>query len=845
MAAVWAQGAKFRFALQQEEASEELSLRLTKFIQDLGKSDIIAPHFDKHALDLWSLEVIDRHWKLTSSDTNFHVSREVLAAIKNLRSMFIITPVDKNPQSLAFMCPKAYFDRLEAHMSSPTYERANETPLEVLSAHEAFNCEFGVAHTPVLPYVYSIVKLHKDPSRPADRFIAGHSALNRFIPEESREGSLDSIPLSQFLQASQSSQRSEAKRRQLLRQKPDTSLSKVGRKLSNFLNSIIDVLLQQDEINILKGGPRKIWILRDIAEAQRLFANCTNIHTADFSTMYTNLPINESLLDVGNMVEMALMFLCEHVFNTDASNFSKIVFHDTPAKNKKEKKQFHCSWSLASAEHPPTAFGAWNIHFAMKALKFIMNNSYYVNVFGIFRQKIGVGMGCEPSAPAANLALAAREMKWVSSLDVRKLPHHGKFLSYGRYIDDLASSVPLIQKSGKPGIDFPDYYGMDIVITGSTKDQERVDFLSYTFHRNHPEKMRISLKDKQTTFPILLIRYPSDTSTVNEECKIGCVVGGLVTISRVIDTPFYYRRELDRFFDKLHQRRFTSRTLLQGILKYVHRNVLPQFKAYMLSNYFRPIIDKWPFHTSVAGKQFVDDYIRRHDLHLDVPYAWRQRIEEIQYVNSIKTSQEKYGFVRRTKGFTPPLDWFPILTGANEKHFPHLQPPSSSSSQEPNENSSHNQERNESPESPNQPRVFKLPPHVPGSHYYVSPSPPRQRARAVSPSRDCSNSRHRSPPQSEFDSTARPRSYTGSQNACFQTEDMPSSRRSSPVTHQRPFPLPNFPSNSHQGSGLNQSPRSYAEICSESPERSESNFINMELTPSSSFQSCQSCSSSI
>jgi len=79
-------------------------------------------------------------------------------------------------------------------------------------------------------------------------------------------------------------------------------------------------------------------------------------------------------------------------------------------------------------------------------------------------------------------------MKWVSSLDVRKLPHHGKFLSYGRYIDDLASSVPLIQKSGKPGIDFPDYYGMDIVITGSTKDQERVDFLSYTFHRNHPEK---------------------------------------------------------------------------------------------------------------------------------------------------------------------------------------------------------------------------------------------------------------------------------------------------------------------------------------------------------------------
>lgn len=205
--------------------------------------------------------------------------------------MFIITPVDKNPQSLAFMCPKAYFERLEKHMESPTYEKVEATPLEILNNHRDFSREYGIAHTPVLPYVYSIVKLHKDPSRPADRFIAGHSSLNRFVPDEGRAGSVDSnLPIAEaFAQASQRSTSSEETRRKLLRQKPDTSLSKAGRKPSNFLNSIIDVLLQQDEINILKGGPRKIWILRDIAEAQRLFANCPNIHTADFSTMYTKI----------------------------------------------------------------------------------------------------------------------------------------------------------------------------------------------------------------------------------------------------------------------------------------------------------------------------------------------------------------------------------------------------------------------------------------------------------------------------------------------------------------------------------------------------------------------------
>ena len=636
--------------------------------------------------------------------------------------------------------------------------------------------------------------------------------------------------------SSQSSLRSDAKRRQLLRQKPDTSLSKVGRKLSNFLNSIIDVLLQQDEINILKGGPRKIWILRDIAEAQRLFANCSDIHTADFSTMYTNLPITDSYNDVGSMVEMALKFLCEHVFNTSVSNFENVVFHDTPARNKKEKKQLHCAWSLASAENPARASGTWNMHFAMKALKFIMNNSFYVNVFGVFRQRIGVGMGCEPSAPAANLALAAREMKWVCSLDVRKLPHHGKFLCYGRYIDDLASSVPLIQRHGRPGVDFPDYYGMDIVITGSTKDHETVDFLSYTFHRNHPEKMRISLKDKQTTFPILLIRYPSDTSTVNEECKIGCVVGGLVTISRVIDTPFYYRRELDRFFDKLYQRRFTSRTLLKGILKYVHRNVLPKHKAYMLANYFRPIIDKWPFHASVAGKQFVDDYIRRHELHQDVPFAWRQRIEEIQYVNQIKTSQEKYGFVRRTKGFTPPLDWFPVLTGANEAYFRNLQFPTDSPSSPQNEAS-------ENPDSADHPE-FDEPLRDTGSHNCpTTPSPPRQRARAVSPPLFRSHCPIRSPSPVERVRTHHVRSNSSPPD-CLQNES-PFRTRHSTRRHSssNTFQRPSFTSATIDNFGLNQSPRFSQEFSSQSPERSESNFYRMEFTPSNSSSSFESCRS--
>ena len=36
---------------------------------------------------------------------------------------------------------------------------------------------------------------------------------------------------------------------------------------------------------------------------------------------------------------MALEFICEHVFNSNPANFNNVLFHDTPARNKKEKKQ--------------------------------------------------------------------------------------------------------------------------------------------------------------------------------------------------------------------------------------------------------------------------------------------------------------------------------------------------------------------------------------------------------------------------------------------------------------------------------------------------------------------------
>ena len=80
--------------------------------------------------------------------------------------------------------------------------------------------------------------------------------------------------------------------------------------------------------------------------------------------------------------------------------------------------------------------------------------SNYVNVFGVFRKKIGVGMGCEPSAPAANLALTAREMKWVNSLSNLKLAQAG-FSPSG----DTSTIWRLHHNAWQSGIDSPYFFG--------------------------------------------------------------------------------------------------------------------------------------------------------------------------------------------------------------------------------------------------------------------------------------------------------------------------------------------------------------------------------------------------
>lgn len=178
-------------------------------------------------------------------------------------------------------------------------------------------------------------------------------------------------------------------------------------------------------------------------------------------------------------------------------------------------------------------------------------------------------MGSEPSGPIANLALAYKELKWVQAQvdafgPLQISVQFNNFKGYARYIDDMGTShieIPTVH----------DYYDMPLIPTGSTSTSSSVEFLSFVFHKEHFLPITATIKDKQDSFPIQLLRYPGHMSTISNECKCGCVIAGLTTIFRCINSLDAFSTEIKRFFDRLRCRRFTFDIIRNGCKK-IHQS---------------------------------------------------------------------------------------------------------------------------------------------------------------------------------------------------------------------------------------------------------------------------------
>jgi hypothetical protein len=583
---LWFQGAKFRSALCLDTAYAKLETVLQTYINNVLDDMPIhqAHNFSKESLVAWQREALQRYIHQAKDDRNYIISLKTRKTIIEMAKKFVITTVDKNAQGMAILCMKDYLRRLEHHVNSPTYERTTKTAVDIINEHRTTNRKFNCKTTPALPFIKIIPKLHKEPARPYDRYIAGLSHFNRIDPLSNERLGL-----------------------------PSSSLHILSRKVSDFLNAIIDILILQDKKLIQKGQPKRVWIIRDTAEVIHVLRDASSLFTHDFSTMYTNFPLEALYSAIEKQVKKATSFLATSYFHSTADNFVNVVFMK-PSKQSTAK----ALWRLGA----PNPQKDWGTLECLEALSFLLHNSYYSNRFGIVRQIVGLAMGSPHSPPAATIGLSAPEADYVDRVLAQKGPvyvkvHLRNFKAYTRYIDDMGTESTEIPTK-------TDYFNMDVIRTASCPPEPSVDLLAYKFTKA-PHGMLVSFKDKQANFPVLLIRYPGHISTITESCKIGSVVAGLVSIYRVIDSPTLFRDGLWEFFDVLKARRFTYTTIRQGITKFLRRNCRREYIGFLLHHFFLDILLQWPHRTDVPASRAVELAMLRHTLRLDAPRSWRER----------------------------------------------------------------------------------------------------------------------------------------------------------------------------------------------------------------------------
>ena len=128
--------------------------------------------------------------------------------------------------------------RKELTRENGAYRNADETIHEVLQRHQKMNSRFGFEHTEAFPYLYGILKAHKQPVQL--RFIAGCSKRGGAILQTG-DGQKQKV---------QGTENEEEYIRRMTREKntkPKCTLTEASKEGVKMLRAVMDTLREREE----------------------------------------------------------------------------------------------------------------------------------------------------------------------------------------------------------------------------------------------------------------------------------------------------------------------------------------------------------------------------------------------------------------------------------------------------------------------------------------------------------------------------------------------------------------------------------------------------------------------
>ena len=283
--------------------------------------------------------------------------------------------------------------------------------------------------------------------------------------------------------------------------------------LSKDLSSIFSLFQKQIDTYYKKAhyysGIKSYWIVQNrdpVLQAVkksgiRRSAKC--ISSFDFSTLYTKIPHDKLLLVLNGIIDFAFKGGTRNRISISKSGSANWVHKDIPSLRIYTKDS------------------------VIRAVSYLVKNSYFRLGDKLYRQDIGIPMGSDPAPAFANLFLFHYESLWLNSIKKTNNILARKFGQVYRYIDDLLAL--------NDGHSFEAFY-KDIYPEELQLNRENADYNSTNFLDLHIEIdngiFTTKLFDKRDHFGFDITRLPFRDSNIPSKMFYSSIAAECLRICR-------------------------------------------------------------------------------------------------------------------------------------------------------------------------------------------------------------------------------------------------------------------------------------------------------------------------
>ena len=427
---------------------------------------------------------------------------------------FVIVPVDKASNNFAVICKKFYIEVLMKELGitsgkisgNEVYKHIRVTPNKFFRQQEKAIKEFDCCleeENQHIPLLYWTSKQHKSPYK--FRFIAGAShCYNKTVSVE-----------------------------------VSLALKCIKSHFKNYCSVIMK-----------NRGLRFFWSIDNSVEFLLKLSGVTranSIKTYDFSTLYTNLPLDY-------IYECLEKLIIKMYKNSGAVGL---------LINADRKKAF---WSQGCS-YP--GYKLYTIDRLLDALKYILYNTYVQFAGNVFKQTQGIPMGGNASPFIADLCLAWAEYCYMMELSKSKDEEDQKLAralsNNSRYIDDIS----VLNYLGFGGL-AKKIYHPSLLLEESTSSYHQDCFLDLNI-RVYNQNFVIGIYHKVDDFNFEVINFPFPDSNIHSKVGYNAFYSQLVRFYRLCNNIYDFSTRVKLLFNKLEGRGYSANILKRFFLKFCSR----------------------------------------------------------------------------------------------------------------------------------------------------------------------------------------------------------------------------------------------------------------------------------